>query len=372
MMRLGVIFGGIGSEHEASLSSARAVLDHLDRRRYRFELFGISKDGSWLVGEGAWHALYSDADPDLLPTAIRGYADLPTLARPRVYAGYPDRHAFDGLDCLLPIVDGIGGEDGTLQGFLSFTGLPVTGCGLLAAAQAYDKWTTKRLALAAGLPVVDGICIEPWEAAAAAADRAISVLGSFDLLVKPAACGSSFGVSRVQDVNQFKRGLEVARRYSAAAVVEKYVPHVELFVAVLGNSPDLTVAAPAVEAAPRDEPSTYYDKYIAQALPLRCPAALGEEFDARARELARRAYETLGCSGFARVDLFLRPHSGELLLNEVNTMPGLARNCAFFTGMAALGYDYPRMLDAIVALAMEHAHPQRSTARRLARFPHAA
>ncbi len=354
-MRLGVIFGGVGPEHEASLSSAKAVLDHLDPGCYSFEQFGIGKDGTWLVGKGAWRQLYSMADTALLPAAIRGFSSDEAGAPARRFAGYPDRSTFDGLDCLVPIVDGLGGEDGTLQGFLSFTGKPFTGCGLLAAAQAYDKWTAKRLALAAGLPVARGICVSRWECAALAAQRVESAIGGFDLLVKPVACGSSFGVSRVQRADEFARALAVARRYSASVLVEEYIPHVELFVSVLGNSPDLTIAAPTVEPVPRRRPSTYHDKYIAQAQPLRCPAGLDEAVEAQARALARQAYEALGCRGFARVDLFLRPQTGELLLNEVNTMPGLARNCAFFTGMAALGYDYPALLDTIVALAFDRA-----------------
>jgi D-alanine-D-alanine ligase len=289
------------------------------------------------------------AEPAMLPVDIRHKTP---LSGPAEHFEQIPLSEFEVCDCVFSTIHGTGGEDGAFQGLLRLLRLPFTGSDVLASAQAYNKWTTKQLARSAGLPVTPAIHVEPHESPQRIRKRIEADLRCWDLVVKPTACGSSFGVSRISCPSQLPAALSAAFAFDATAIVEHYVRHTELYMAVLGNSPRPLVARPVIDPDPKESPSTYFDKYIDDKHPLRCPAGLDAGTEQRARDLALAAYELLGCSGFARVDLFLCRDTGRILLNEINTIPALAIDCAFSLGMAAEGWTYPAVLDDIVASAL--------------------
>jgi D-alanine--D-alanine ligase len=347
-LRLGIIFGGTGPEHEASLSSARAVMDGLDSDTYRIEQFGIAKSGKWLVGPSAWDELLRAAAPSLLPTAIRNRLSAPRDPSTRAEVlPVPDLLRLSSLDCIFPIVDGIGGEDGSLQGLLLYTGRPVVGSQLLAAAQAYNKWTTKQLAIAAGVPSTRGVVVDRQTSRSDLRAMVDAQFGHWDLFVKPVSCGSSFGVSRIHSEAEVDHALQDALAYDRGALVEEYIEHTEIFVGVLEQRGGLLIAKPGKLGF-----STYNDKYIAVEESLRCPSVLDPELDREVRRLAGKVFNALGCAGFARVDFFLSSQDGRLIFNEINTMPAMGRDCAFPTGMQKVGMTYPQLLEKIVLHAI--------------------
>lgn len=354
MIAIGIIFGGVGPEHEASLSSAHSIIRHIDRTKYRIELYGIAKDGSWVVGPGAWQSLYDTADKELLPTAIRENRVRTADVTVKRFQGYPDSMAFAGIDCLFPVVDGRGGEDGVLQALATLLNKPFTGSGLLASAQSYDKWTAKRLALDAGIPVAVGIKVSNSDHLDAVVARIETELRTWELVVKPVASGSSFGVSRAASACELAVALDIAFAFDSFVLIEEYIDHDELFVPVLGNPPELVVAPPVAVEPTENGFFSYYDKYIDER-PMRCPAPLDKVTDRAARRMAREAYLALGCRGFARVDLFFDKRAGLLRFNELNTIPALSKDCAFPMGMANAGYNYDRLIGAVVDLALNHA-----------------
>ena len=353
LIRIGIIFGGRGPEHEASLSSAKAVMDGLDGSRYRIEQFGIGKSGEWLSGPSAWYALVRAADPDLLPAAIRNTPQVPFVGKGHLeVSAIPDLQRLSGLDCIFPIVDGVGGEDGSLQGLLSYTGRPIVGSPLLAAAQGYNKWTAKQLAVAVGVPVANGVSAREETGACELCEMVKSKFGHWDLVVKPASCGSSFGVSRIRGEAELQPAVEAALAYDNCVLIEEYIAHTEIFVAILQKRNGLLVAPTASDRPGKEGVSTYKDKYIEIEPSLECPSAIDPRINAEVRAMAVKVFETLGCSGFARLDFFLSSECEKLYFNEVNTMPAMAPYCAFPTAMRVAGLSYTQLMDEIIAYAI--------------------
>lgn len=353
---IGLVFGGMGPEYEASLCSAYSVLSNLDTELFSAMQFGVAKDGSWLVGDDAWRNLYRQADPKLLPTTIKDLTIAPRFDDAVRFGSYPTPELVTDVDCFFLLMDGVGGEDGRLQGFLNVAGKPFTGSSLAASAQCYNKWTTKRVVSAAAIPVVEGICVHLYDDFTEIKRRVQLEIGGCDLIVKPSACGSSFGVSRVTTTNALDDALRKAFKYDSAALIERYIEGVELFVAVLGNRPDIVVAPPLMDFPHKKRHSTYFDKYIAEDTMLKRPDGLGVAIEQRATDMARAAYENLECDGLARVDLFYDPSEDVLIFNEINTIPAFSPDCAFAEGLAHLGYDYPDLLSYVINLAMTKAN----------------
>lgn len=382
--RLGIIFGGTGPEHEASLYSAREVMDGLQELNqelehgYEIEQFGIAKSGKWLVGPSAWEELLTAAEPSLLPTAIRNHLSAPrdTRARAEVLP-LPDLLRLSTLDCIFPIVHGVGGEDGSLQGALMQTGRPIVGSPLLATAQGYNKWTAKRLARDAGVPVAKGLMVGQQTSRSDLCAMIEGTFGHWDLFVKPVSCGSSFGVSRIRSEVEVDKALKTAFKYDRNALIEEYIEHTDIFVGILEQKGGLLIAPSASERPGKLGCSTYDDKYIATG-DLRCPSVLSTDLDGKVRRLAGKVFEALGCAGFARVDFLLSSCDGRLIFNEINTMPAMARNCAFPTCMKNAKIkneeiEYPQLLHKMISHALESKPERRplepSTARRGDRPP---
>ena len=342
-LRVGIVFGGRSVEHEVSVASATSILHALDPSRYDVSLLCVDPEGRWrLGGPGALPANASHGEEVSLP-AVPGDGTL-LSAKARQPVGR--------LDVIVPIIHGTGGEDGCIQGFLELAGVPYVGSGVLGSALQMDKDVAKKLLRAAGIPVVPWVAVRGSELAAGAeavADAALREIG-LPAFVKPASLGSSVGVSKAKTRAELLAGLVHAARYDDKILVERAVNAREIEVGVLGDeAPEASVVG---EIVPKREFYDYESKYVDEDTELLVPAPLDEAVAERARGLALQAFRVLEGSGLARVDFFLDRDSGELFLNELNSLPGFTEVSMYPRLWKASGLPYPALLDRLVELAL--------------------
>jgi D-alanine-D-alanine ligase len=355
-LRLGLLFGGRSTEHEVSIASATSILHALDPNRYDVRLIAVDPTGRWHLGT-----------PQLTPGAsVRGEAvHLPAVPGVGGLVAGEGRDGGRGLaaelDVVFPIIHGKGGEDGALQGLLDLADLPYVGAGILGSALQMDKDSAKRLLAAAGLPVVPWRCLR-GEALSernrrASAERAARELG-LPVFVKPANSGSSVGTSKARDLGELHAAVAEAVRYDRKLLVERAIDAREIEVAVLGNhQPEASVPG---EIRFRHEFYDYAAKYADDdGTELVIPADLSEQESERLRALAIQAFQVLEGEGLARVDFFVERSSGEVFINELNSLPGFTEASMFPKLWEASGLPYPALLDRLIELAIER-HAERS------------
>jgi D-alanine-D-alanine ligase len=351
--KIAILFGGPTPEHEVSLASAASVLAQTAALGWDVLAVGISKDGRWFVGPGALDRVLALADESKLP---RGVARAEGEAQPAdAFQAPPPREVFAGYDLVLPLCHGRWGEDGTLQGLLTVYGLRVIGCGVTASAVCFDKQLGKTVLTAAGIPVTPGAVLKrpAWRAdPEAALQQAEGRIGSGPWFVKPNRSGSSIGVGEAAKPDDLPAAIDEAFRWDDTALIEEFVPHRELLIGVIGSADEQTVSFP-LECIQAGEVFDYEQKYRLGQVRFEPPAGVSPEVIERARALARAAFVALGCEVFARVDLFLDTRDGSLLVNEVNTVPGMTSQSAFAQLMSTVDLPYPALLETLYQLTEE-------------------
>lgn len=358
-LRIGVIFGGRSGEHEVSIRSARAVIDAMDASKYEVVPIAITKEGNWLAPAAA---------AELLPPATQRLLSAQTRSGSKedvAIIGDPSRSGLvrletngkpaEPLDVVFPVLHGTYGEDGTLQGLLEMAAVPFVGGGTLAAACGMDKVIMKALFRNAGLP----ICAYAWllrseyEAQPKKVLTRIAKQIGFPAFVKPANLGSSVGVSRATDRKSLARAIELAARYDRKIIVERAVDAREVECAVMGN--DQPQASLPGEYVVHDQTARFLDyteKYSSTGhVEFVVPAKVSKATAKKIQQMAVRAFQAIDGSGLSRVDFFLRPN-GELLVNEINTLPGLTDVSGFPKMWAASGIPFPRVIDQLLELAI--------------------
>jgi len=345
-LRVGVLFGGRSGEHEVSLASAASVIRGLDPDKYEPVPIGITKDGHWLIGEGAAKML-----PDILKSGRR----VMLTADPTEAALVPlDRGAgAQRFDVIFPVMHGTFGEDGTIQGLLELADLPFVGAGVLGSAIGMDKDVAKRLCDSAGIPVVPWVTIQrwQWENEPQAVRTIIEEKFPYPVFVKPATLGSSVGMSKVHDAEELAPAMNLAAEYGMKILVEKAVTAREIEVSVLGNH-DPQASIPG-EIVPHREFYDYTAKYLEDGTQLLIPADLKPPQIKRIQTLAVEAFRALELSGMARVDFFLEKKGGKLYLNEVNTIPGFTSISMYPKLWEASGISFRELIDKLIELALE-------------------
>ena len=355
-MKLAVIFGGVSSEHDISCLSAASILRNLDREKYEVYPVGITQDGRWYycpdctadtVENGEWERLNGKI-PALFPPdrSVHGLVLLRDGKTETVR-----------LDCVFPVLHGVGGEDGTMQGLLELAGIPYVGCGVAASANSMDKSITKVLVDAAGVRQAKYYLALRYDfernaegVVRTAADR----LGSFPVFVKPCSQGSSVGVAKANDMLELAAGLTEAFKLDDKVLVEEFIDGHEVECAVLGNhSP---IASTVGEIAPAQEFYTFDAKYKDEASQLYIPAHITPQQIETVRQNALRVYAALGCRGLSRVDFFVTHADGEVVFNELNSIPGFTSISMYPKLFAHEGIDYPTLLDRLIGLALEEHH----------------
>ncbi len=362
-IRVAVVFGGRSSEHAVSCATAAGVLAAIDRDRFDVLPVGIARDGSWVLVE-------DDPDPLRLapghtPEVVSGGTELilPTRTGQRtVLAHDPGEvpRVFGEVDVVLPLLHGPYGEDGTIQGMLELADIRYVGCGVLASAVGMDKHYMKVVFDAAGLPIGPYTVVTDarWRRDRAGALAEIEQQLKFPVFVKPCRAGSSMGISKVDDAAGLADAIEEARTHDLKVIVEEGIVGREIECAVLqGRGCDAPrtsqVGEIVVEAG---HGHTFYDfeaKYLdADAVRLSCPADVPLEQADEVRRCAADAFEALGCEGLARVDCFVTP-AGEVLVNEINTMPGFTPFSMYPQMWKATGLGYTELITELIELALQ-------------------
>jgi len=320
-LRVAVICGGRSGEHEISLRSAESVIAAMDSNLYEVRRILITKGGRWQPG--------------------------PIL---------PEPGANPGIDVVFPVLHGTFGEDGTIQGLLELAALPYVGAGVLASSVSMDKEVMKRLCMERGLPVTEYLVARRGQF------RREDICGRmpYPLFVKPANLGSSVGISKVKACEDLSAALEIAAQYDRKILVERAIEGREFECSVMGN--DEPMAAVPCEILPSREFYDYEDKYLLNQAQTVLPADLTEEQMREMRRLAVACYQAVECEGMARVDFLRETATGNLYINEINTVPGFTSISMFPKMWEAAGIPYPKLIDRLIELALER-HRERQATR---------
>jgi D-alanine-D-alanine ligase len=337
-IRVAVVAGGRSSEHEISLESARSVLEALDPARYEVTQVAIGRDGRWAL-EGPSNRLLEGSVAETLP----------------VLADSKPAEALGAVDVVLPVLHGPFGEDGTVQGLLELAGIPYVGAGVAASALCMDKDLFKAVLRDRGIPVARNETLR-------LGDEIRNPFG-YPVFVKPARLGSSVGITKAHDDAELETAVALARRHDEKVLVEEFVAGTEVECGVLGNQGgDLSpppLASVVGEIVPHAEWYDYAAKYDEGGSDIIVPARISDEIAARVQELAVDSFIATDCEGMARVDFFVR-EDGEVVVNELNTIPGFTATSVYARLFEASGIPYADLLDRLIQLALER-HERRSS-----------
>jgi D-alanine-D-alanine ligase len=332
-LRVALIAGGRSSEHEISLASARGVLEALDPDRYEVTTVAIDRSGRWEL-EGARNRLLQSPVSETLP----------------VVADSSPARALGEVDVAIPILHGPFGEDGTVQGLLELAGVPYVGAGVAASALCMDKDLCKAVLRDRGIPVAGNATLR-------LGDEVRNPFG-FPVFVKPARLGSSVGITKAHDEAELEEAVALARRHDEKVLIEEFVAGTEVECGVLGNVKPPPIASVVGEIVPHGEWYDYAAKYDEGGSDIIVPARIPPETADRVQELAVDSFIATECEGMARVDFFVR-EDGEVVVNEINTIPGFTPTSVYARLFEASGIGYAELLDRLVGLALER-HERRS------------
>lgn len=367
-IRIAVIFGGRSGEHEVSLMSARSVLSVLDPHKYEVTQIGITPDGRWVAGEDVLESWEKQQPADLLHVAI-----LPEPGSNALFALSP---APDGqtlkqlvkMDVAFPVLHGTFGEDGTIQGLLELADLAYVGAGVLASSVGMDKALFKQVMRAQQLPILDALTVTraQVEKDLDFIIRLAESLAPYPLFTKPVNLGSSVGIKKCHNREELRKGLQMAARYDRRILVERGLdaPR-EIEVSVLGN--DDPIASLPGEIIPSDEFYSYHAKYEDERSQLLIPAPLPKQTIAYIQETAVAAFKAVDGAGMARVDFLMDSTTGEIFLNEINTIPGFTKISMYPKLWEASGLPYAALVDRLIELALERKADRDRTERHYGR-----
>ena len=345
-LNLAVLFGGVSSEHEISLRSAASVTAALDRDKYNLIHVGITKSGEWFylpevspedIAANAWEEVEKHPCTFSCNRAFRGIICL-------------DGAEFMPVDVVFPVLHGENGEDGRLQGLLELADIPCVGPGCLSSAVSMDKSVTKLIAATTGVRQADWVLVTDNNFGDDIIAR-IEKKFTYPVFIKPAGTGSSVGTAKAKNRDDLVKGISDALPYGGKVLVEEFIDAREIETAALGNGePQISVCGEVVASR---EFYSYESKYVDNTSEIIIPADLSAETSEKIREFAKKIYMALGCRGLSRVDFFVEKQTGDIVFNEINTIPGFTSISMYAKLFAACGIDFPELLDRIIACAAE-------------------
>lgn len=347
--RLAILFGGKSDEYPVSLHSAAAVIDNVPKELYEVTLIGITIEGKWLHYEGSTDKINDDTwhEGPLSPVLLDmgGFKGLIKLNES------DNTYERIEIDCIFPVLHGRNGEDGTIQGMCQMAGIPFVGCDMTSSALSMDKEYTHMICEMAGIKTA------PFMSAVKSKDlntkdlyeEALKKL-SLPIFIKPANNGSSIGISKVRNYDEFEKGLMEAFKYDRKVVLESNIEGFEIGCAVVGNE-DLLIGE-VDEIDTKNDFFDYVEKYSQHNSKIYCPARISDDLKAQAKDIAAKTYKALGCRGLSRVDMFLTPDN-QIYLNEINTIPGLTGLSRYPSMLKKIGIEYKDLIVKLVDLAME-------------------
>jgi D-alanine-D-alanine ligase len=357
-IRVGIVFGGRSGEHEISKRSAQAVIEQIDRAKYEVIPIAITEEGHWLGPSPSVDLLAQEAASLLDTSSSDVPGEIAVIGDPR-HRGLRslDSELRKEIDVMFPVLHGTYGEDGTIQGLFEMADLPYVGCGVVASACGMDKAIMKALFKEAGLPICRHYTVlrSRWEMDPASVIADVESQIGYPCFTKPANLGSSVGISRSENVEELKTAIDTAARFDRKVIIEEALKMREIECAVLGN--DDPVASLPGEYVIKEKSKAFLDyteKYSGTGNnEFVVPAPVSDELSNKIREMAIRAFKAVDGSGLARVDFFLRTDNGALLVNELNTMPGLTDASGYPKMWEGSGKPFSQVIDELIELAFE-------------------
>ncbi len=344
--KIAVLFGGCSTEYEVSLQSAYAVITHLNQELYQIIMLGITKDGKWLRYRGETEKILNNTwftdenctkallSPDRSDHGILEFQGINTI--------------ITRLDAVFPVLHGKNGEDGSVQGLIELAGIPVIGCGTLSSALCMDKDYAHKIVSLIGIKTPPSVVIKKANSKEALSAQTKDL--KYPVFVKPVKSGSSFGITKVFDPAQLAKAVNSAFTHDDKVVVEENIEGFEVGCAVLGTQNPIIGEVDEIELTQGF--FDYTEKYTLQSSSIHMPARIGKETADRIKKTALAIYGELGCSGFARVDMFLTPE-GEIVFNEVNTIPGFTSHSRYPNMLKGIGLNYEDILNTLINQSLE-------------------
>lgn len=348
--KLAILFGGKSDEYSVSLHSAAAIINNVPEELFDVTLVGITQEGKWLLYEGTTDKINDDTwhKGDLSPVLLNMGNDFKGLVRLNLHD-----NTFEKIetDCIFPVLHGRNGEDGTIQGLCQMTGIPFVGCDMTSSAVCMDKEFTHIICENAEIktaPYMSAVNSNKLNVKKLY-DEAFEKL-SLPMFIKPANNGSSIGISKVRNYDEFEKGIMEAFQHDNKIVIEKMIEGFEIGCAVLGN--EELIIGEVDEIDTKNDFFDYVEKYSQHNSKIHCPARISDELKAEARQIAGETYRALGCKGLSRVDMFVTPEN-KIYLNEINTIPGLTDLSRYPSMLRKIGIEYRDLIVKLVELAME-------------------
>lgn len=345
-IRLAVLFGGASSEYDVSLRSVASVLSGLDREKYELTVIGITREGVW------YHLPEFDTAEIERNEWFNADLNECSLSLSRKSGGIYVFKTGETIpvDVIFPVMHGENAEDGRLQGACELAGIPCAGPGCASSAVSMDKALTKLVAATTGVRQADWVTVTSHSFDEEKTVAKIESRFSYPVFVKPAGTGSSVGAAKASDRSELIENLKDALRYGGKVLVEEFIPAREIETAALGNE-DVAISV-CGEVLSATETYSYESKYLNSASKTVIPADLAPEVSEKIREYAEKIYRALSCRGLSRVDFFVHKETGEIIFNEINTIPGFTSISMYAKLFAACGIEFSDLLDKIIACAL--------------------
>ncbi len=345
--KIAIIFGGCSSEYSVSLQSAYSIISNMDGRCYEAILIGINQEGSWFryfgaidrIKDDTWHTEEKDCISVIL-SPDRHIHGIIELRREGI--------RYERIDAAFPVMHGKNGEDGTIQGLIELAGIPLIGCGTLSSALCMDKDRAHRLAAAADICIPNSIVLTKQLTSILLYEKTKDL--QYPLFVKPMKAGSSFGITKVYDRSDLAGAVKLAFEYDNEVIIEENIEGFEVGCAILGNQELIIGEVDEIELS--NGFFDYTEKYTLKSSQIHMPARIDDKTAEKIKQTAALIYRTLGCRGFARVDLFLTPDN-RIVFNEVNTIPGFTTHSRFPNMMNGIGLPFRELLTRLIEMGLK-------------------
>ena len=339
--KIGVIFGGCSPEYNVSLESAYSVITNINKEKYDIILIGITKEGDWFKFEGDLENIKNDS------WLQKGKCTKVVISSSKSDKGIIEIENNNTnlikLDAIFPVLHGKNGEDGTVQGLIELSEIPLIGCDILSSSLCMDKYLSHKLVQSYGIKVANSILIN---GKTKDIDKEIQKL-NFPLFVKPVRAGSSFGITRIENETEIEQAIKEALKYDTEIIIEENINGIEIGCAILGNEDLIVGEIDEIELS--NGFFNYTEKYTLKTSQIHVPARIDKEIVQKAKETAKQIYKILKCKDFARVDMFLTPNN-EIYFNEINTIPGFTSHSRYPNMMKQIGMSFEELVDKIISL----------------------
>ena len=341
--KIGIIFGGCSPEYSVSLESAYSVITNVNKEKYERILIGITKEGDWFLYEGDVESIKNDTwqKNEICKKVIISA----NRSDKGIYVFNDKKIDLIKLDAIFPVLHGQNGEDGTVQGLIELSGIPLIGCGILSSSLCMDKYLSHKLIESDGIKVAKSIVFDN-KTSKEEINKKLEKL-EYPLYVKPMRAGSSFGITKVEKEEEMETAIQEALKYDTEIIVEENIDGIEIGCAVFGNDDLIVGELDEIELS--NGFFTYAEKYTHKTSKVHVPARIDEKKAQEAKEIAKQSYKILKCKDFARVDMFLTPQ-GEIYFNEINTIPGFTSLSRYPSMMKAIGMRFDQLIDQLISL----------------------